>query len=212
MKYHSRPIAQLLLWQSLSSVQFSSVAQSCPTLLQPHGLQLARPPCSSPAPRVYSNSCPLNQWCYPTISSSFVPFSSCLQSFPATGSFQVSQFFVSSGLSIGVSASTSVLPMNTQDWSPLGWTGWISLQSIQHLNDSLEDIIIVNVWEIYHLTCWNAVLIIDNGHFLTYRLISIYALYIYLYQGWKKDLSEHFWHEKVISRSLFVVINSNHIS
>jgi len=164
--------------KTFSLAQFSRSVVS--DSLRPHGLQLARPPCPSPAPGVYSNSCPLNQWCYPTISSSFVPFSSCLQSFPATGSFQVSQFFVSGGLSIGVSASTSVLPMNTQDWSPLGWTGWISLLSIQHLNDSLEDIIIVNVWEIYHLTCWNAVLIIDNGLFLTYRLISIYALYIFI--------------------------------
>ena len=105
--------------------QFSSVAQSCPTL-GPHGLQHARPPCPKPTPGVYSNSCPLSLWCHPTISSSVVPFSSCLQSFPASGSFPMSQFFESGGQSIGVSASTSVLPMNTQDWSPLGWTGWIS--------------------------------------------------------------------------------------
>ena len=97
--------------------------------LQPYGLQHTRPPCPSPTPRVYSNSCPLSQWCHPTISSSVVPFSSCLQSFPASGSFQISQFFTSGGQSIGVSASTSVLPVNTQDWSRLGWTGWISLQS-----------------------------------------------------------------------------------
>ena len=104
-------------------VQFSSVvAQSCMT---PH----ARPPCPSPTRRVYSDTCPLSQWCHPTVSSSLIPFSSCLQSFPASGSFQMSQFFTSGGQSIRVSASTSVLPMNTQDWSPLGWTGWISLQS-----------------------------------------------------------------------------------
>ena len=96
--------------------------------LQPHGLEHARPPCPSPTPRIYSNSCPLSQWCHPTISSSVVPFSSCLQSFPASQSFPSSQFFTSGGQSIGVSASTSVLPMNIQDWSPLGWTGWI-LQS-----------------------------------------------------------------------------------
>ena len=96
--------------------------------LRPHGLQQARPPCLSPTPRVYSNSCPLSWWCHPTISSSVVPFS-CLQSFPASGSFPVSQFFTSGGQSIGVSASASVLPMNTQNWFPLGWTGWISLQS-----------------------------------------------------------------------------------
>ena len=97
--------------------------------LQFHGLQHARFPCPSPTPRVYSNSCPLSQWCHPTISSSVVPFSSCSQSFPASGSLQMSQFFTSDGQSIGVSASTSVLPMNIQDWFPLGLIGWISLQS-----------------------------------------------------------------------------------
>ena len=86
-------------------------------------------PCPSPTPRACSNSCPLSRWCHPTISSSIIPFSSCLQSFPASGSFQMSQFFASGGQSIGVSASMSVLPINTQDWSPLGWTVWISLQS-----------------------------------------------------------------------------------
>ena len=97
--------------------------------LKPHGLQHARPPCPSPTPWIYSNSCPLIQWCHPTISSSVIPFSSCLQSFPASGSFQMSQFFASGSESIGVSASASVLPMNIQDWFPLGWTGWSSLQS-----------------------------------------------------------------------------------
>ena len=91
--------------------------------------QHARPPCSSPTPRVHSNSCPSSQWCQPAISSSIVPFSSCLQSLPASESFPMSQLFALGGQSIGVSASASVLPMNTQDWSPLGWTGWISLQS-----------------------------------------------------------------------------------
>ena len=109
------------------SVQFSHSVLS--DSLQPHGVQDVRPLCPSPAPRVYSNSCPLSRWCHPTISSSFVPFSSCLQSFPASGSFQMSLFFPSDGQSIGVSASTSVLPMNIQDWFPLGWIGWISLQS-----------------------------------------------------------------------------------
>ena len=97
--------------------------------LQPHGLQHTRPPCPSPTPRAYSNSCPLSWWCHPTISSSVIPFSSCPQSFPASGSFQMSQLFTSGGQNIGVSASTSVLPVNTQDWFPLEWTGWISLQS-----------------------------------------------------------------------------------
>ena len=97
--------------------------------LQPHELQHARHPCPSPTRRVHPNSCPLSLWCHPIISSSVVPFSSCLQSFPASGSFQMSQFFALGGQSIGVSASTSVLPMNIQDWFPLRWTGWISLQS-----------------------------------------------------------------------------------
>ena len=108
---------------------FSSVAQSCPTLW-PHRLQHTRPPCPSPTLRVYSNSCPLSQWCHPTISSSVISFSSCLQYYPELGSFQISQFFPSSEQSIGVSASALVLPKNIQDWFPLGWTGWISLQSM----------------------------------------------------------------------------------
>ena len=108
-----------------SSVQFSCSVVS--NSLRPHELQHDRPPCPSPTPGVYSNSCTLSRWCHPTSSSSVIPFSSHLQSFPASGSFQMSHFFTSGGQSIGVSASTSVLPMNTQDWSPLGWTGWISL-------------------------------------------------------------------------------------
>ena len=123
---HSRAVS-LLKENLYNSVQFSCSVMS--DSLWPHGLQHTRPPCPSPTPGVYWNSYPLSQWCHPTISSSVVPFSSCLQSFPASGSFQMSQFFTSCGQSIGVSASASVLPMNTQDWSPLGWTGWISLQS-----------------------------------------------------------------------------------
>ena len=96
--------------------------------LQPLELQHTRPPCPSPTPGVHPNPCPLSQWCHPTISSSVIPFSSCPQSCPASGSFPMSQLFASGGQSVGVSASTSVLPMNTQDWS-LGWTGWVSLQS-----------------------------------------------------------------------------------
>ena len=108
------------------SVQFSHSVMS--ESLQPHGLQHARPPCPSPTPGVYSNPCPLSRWCHPTISSSVIPFS-CLQSFPTSGSLQMSQLFTSGGQSTGVSASTSVLPINIQDWFPLGWTGWISLLS-----------------------------------------------------------------------------------
>ena len=96
--------------------------------LWPHGLQHTRPPCPLPTPGVYPNSCSLSWWCHPTISSSVIPFS-CPQSFPASGSFQMSQVFTSGGQSIGVSAAASVLPVNIQDWFPLGWTGWISLQS-----------------------------------------------------------------------------------
>ena len=92
--------------------------------LQPHGLQHTRPPCPLPSPGVYSNSCPLSRWCHPTILSSVVPFPSCLQSFPASGIFQMSQLFISGGQSIGVSASASVLPKTIKDWFPLGWTGW----------------------------------------------------------------------------------------
>ena len=109
------------------SVQFSrSVVYDS---LGPHGLYNARLPCPSATPRVYSNSCPLSQWCHAVISSSVVPFSSCPQSFPASGSFPMSQFLASGGQNIGVSASLSVLPMNIQDWFPLAWIGWISLQS-----------------------------------------------------------------------------------
>ena len=107
--------------------QFSSL--SCVWLLWPRGLQHARPPCPSPTPRVHSNSCPLSRWCHPTVSSSVVPFSSCPQSFPASGYFAMNQFFLSGGQSIGVSALASALPMNIQDWFSLGWTGLISLQS-----------------------------------------------------------------------------------
>ena len=114
------------LLTSLLSVQFSPSVTS--NTLRPHGLQHVRPPCPSPAPRAHTNSCPLSQRCHPTISSSVVPFSFCFRSFSASGSFQMSQFFTSGGQSVGVSALASVLPMNTQDWFPLGWSGWISLQ------------------------------------------------------------------------------------
>ena len=110
-----------------SSVQFSRSVVS--NSLQPHGLQHTRPPCPSPTPETYSNSCPSHQWYHPTISSSVVPFSSHFQSFPVSGSFPTRQFFASGGQSIGVSAIASVLPMNIQGWFPLGWTGWISFQS-----------------------------------------------------------------------------------
>ena len=112
---------------TFSSVQFSASAVSDSLWL--HEPQHARPPCPSPTPRVHPNPCPSSQWCHSTITSSAVPFSSCPQSFPASGSFQMSQLFASGGQSIGVSALASVLPMSIQDWFALGWTGWISLQS-----------------------------------------------------------------------------------
>ena len=121
-----------LKWEQKSTLLHSSVQFSRSVVsdsLWPHRLQHTRPPHPSPTSRVYSNSCPLSRWCHPTILSSVVPSSPCLQSFPASGSFPMSQIFASGGQSIGVSASASVLPMNIQDWSPLGWTGWISLQS-----------------------------------------------------------------------------------
>ena len=120
---HRRELA--VEWWSFSLVQFSHSVMS--NSLWPHGLQHTRLPCPSPTPGVPSNSCPLSWWYHPTISSSVVSFSSRLQSFPASGSFQMRQFFASGSQSIGVSASSSVLPMNIQDWFPLGWTGWISL-------------------------------------------------------------------------------------
>ena len=126
----SEPVTVFLLLSS--QVQFSSVQFSRSVVsdsLWPHELQHARPPCPSLTPGAYQNSCPLSQWCHPIIASSVVLFSSCPQSLPASGSFQMSQLFASGGQSIVVSASTSVLPMNTQDWFPLGWTGWISLKS-----------------------------------------------------------------------------------
>ena len=116
-------------WDSFSTVQFSSVAQSCLTLCDPMNRSTPGLPVHHQLPEsTQIHPCPLSQWCHPTISSSLVPFSSCPQSFPASGSFQMSQLFESGGQSIGVSASASVLPMNIQDWFPLGWTGWI-LQS-----------------------------------------------------------------------------------
>ena len=120
--------------ECVSVSQFSCWVMS--DTLRPHGLQHTRLPCPLPTPGVYSNSCPSSWWCYPTISSSVVPFSSCLQSFPASGSFPISQFFASGGQNIGVSTSASVLPMNIQDCSPVGWTG-LDLLAVQGTLKSL---------------------------------------------------------------------------
>ena len=115
-----------MFFKTLPSVQFSHLVMS--DSVRPHGLQHSRLPCPSPTPRTYSNSCSLSQWCHPAISSSIVPFSSCTQSLPALESFPMSQLFPWGGQSTGVSALASFLPKNTQDWSPLEWTGCISLQ------------------------------------------------------------------------------------
>ena len=128
------PVASALTggFFSPEPLQFSSVQFSCSVVsdsLRPHESQHARPPCPSPTPGVNSDACPSSRWCHPAISSSVIPFSSCSQSLPASGSFPVSQLFAWGGQSTGVSTSASVLPMNTQDWSPLGWTGWISSKS-----------------------------------------------------------------------------------
>ena len=123
------PALTLAIYLSLLFSSVQSLSHVRNDSLRLHELQHARPPCPSQTPRVYSNSCPLSRWCHPAISSSVVPFSSCPQSLPASGSFPTSQLFAWGGQSIGVSASASVLSMNTQDWYPLGWTGWISLQS-----------------------------------------------------------------------------------
>ena len=145
---------------SIRSVQLIS----CVWLLWPHGLQEARPPCPSPTPRVYPNLCLLSWWCNPTISSSVIHVSCHLQSFPASGSFQMRQFFTSGGQSIGVSASASVLPMNIQDWFPLGWTSWISLLS-KGLSRVFSNTIvqkhqffgaqICSSWQLNHNIKWN---------------------------------------------------------
>ena len=115
------------IWPQFSSVQFSRSVVS--DFLWPHESQHARPPCPSPTPGFHSNSCSSSQWCHPAISSLVVPFSSCPQSFPASESFPMSQLFAWAGHNIGISALASVFPKNTQDWSPLEWTDWISLQS-----------------------------------------------------------------------------------
>ena len=125
MEFFSSAVSDLLV--QFSSVQFSRSVVS--NSLWPHESQHTRPPCPSSTPRVYWNPCPSSRWCHPTISSSVVPFSFCPQSLPASGSFPMGQLFTSGGQSIEVSASASVLPVNTQDWFPLGWTSWISLQS-----------------------------------------------------------------------------------
>ena len=136
------------------------------TSLWPHEPQHARPPCPSPTLGVYPNSCPLSRWSHPTISSFVIPFSSCPQSFPASGSFPVSQLFASGGQSIGVSASTSVLPMNTQDWSPLGWTGWISL-----LSKGLSRVF-SNTTVQKHQFCCAQLSLLSNSHIHTWLLVS----------------------------------------
>ena len=128
--FQSLSCQHVFWWWMASYVPRSFLLFSCSVVsssLRPHGLQHARLPCPSPSTEACSNSCPSSWWCHPNISSSFVPFYSCLQSFPASGSFLMGQLFASGSQSIGASAPASILPMNIQDWFPLGWTGWISL-------------------------------------------------------------------------------------
>ena len=164
------------------SVQFSCSVMS--DSLQPHGLQHARSPCPSPVPGVSSNSCPLSQWCHPTISSAVVPFSSCLQSFPASWSFPMSQFFASGGQSIGVSASASVLPMNIQDLSPLGWTGWIPLLSKGLSRVFSNTTVQKNQFFGTQPSLWS------NSHIHTW-LLEKPQLWLYMYMDlcWQSDVS-----------------------
>ena len=145
--------------------------------LRPHILQNTRPPCSSPTPGAYSNSCPLSQWCHPTISCSVIPFFSRLQSFPASGSFPLSQFFTSGGQSIWVSASASVLPLNIQDLFPLGWTGWISLQSKGPLRVFSNTTVQKHQFFSAQLSLWS------NSHIHTWLLEKLFLL-IWLLQSW----------------------------
>ena len=160
---------------SCSSVQFSHSVMS--DSLRPHGLQHARPPCPSPTPRAYSNSCPSCRWCHPTISSSVLPFSSHLQSSPASGAFPTSQFFTSGGQSIGASASASVLPTNIQDWSPLGWSGWISLHS-KELSGVFSNTTVqkhqffstqLSLWSKSHIHTW----LLDKPYLWLYRPLLV---------------------------------------
>ena len=157
------PSPQFLPCSICASYDISQSFQFSPSVvsdsLQPHESQHARPPCPSPTPRVYPNSCPLSQWCHPTISSSVIPFSSCHQSLPASGSFPVSQLFIWGGQSTGVSALASVFPMNTQDWSPLGWTGWISLQS-----KGLSRVFSNTTVQKHHFFWWSAFFTVQLSH------------------------------------------------
>ena len=152
------------IWE-IHSVQFSrSVMSNC---LWPHESQHARPPCPSQTPGVYSNSCPLSRWWHPAISSSVIPFSSCPQSLPASGSFPMSQLFAWGGQSVGVSASASILPMNTQDLSPLGWTGWIYLQCFPNITPMSNSVILEGrgQWQ-----CWGSLLVLPRWLLMTRTL------------------------------------------
>ena len=159
----------------LSSVQFSHSVMS--DSLRPHGLQHTRLPCPSPTPRACSNSCPLSQWCHPAISSSVVPFSSCLQSFPTSGSFPVSKFFASGVQNIGVSASASVLPMNIQDWFPLGLTGLISLLSKRLSRLFSNTIVQKHQFFGAQLSLWS------NSHiYILFQIIIFQIVYIFFFR------------------------------
>ena len=159
-------------WKRSDQITCSVVSDSLP----PHGLQHARPPCPSPTPGACSNSCPLSPRCHPTILSSVVPFSSCLQSFQASGSFPMSQFFPSGSQNIGTSASVSVLPMNIQDWFPLGWTDLISLQSMglsRVVSNTSSKASILQCWTFFMVQLWHACMTTGKTIALTrWRLLA----------------------------------------
>ena len=173
--------------------------------LQPHGLQHARLPCPSPTPRAYSNSCPSSQRCHPTISSSVIPFSSCLQSFPPSGSLLLSQFFASGGQNIGVSASESVLLMNIQNWFPLGWTGWISLLS-KGLSRVFSNTIVQkhqffgaqpSLWSNFHIHTWLLEKLAFTRQIFVCKVISLlFNMLSKLIMAFPWSIQSRLWHSQ----------------
>ena len=175
----------------LISVQFSRPVMS--NSLRSHESQQARPPCPSPTPRVYSNSCPSGRWCHPAISSSVMPFSSCPQTLPVSGSFPMSQLVASGGQSIGASASASVLPKNTQDWSPLVWTGWVSLQSkgLSRVFSNTSTLSCLNISCRYYRITWEC---FKRFNFTTEHVVNFWF-------RWRQLMSPFLWgNATVLSR------------
>ena len=200
--------------QFVLTVQVSRAA-FCPTFCDNcdnHGLEHVRPPCPSPTFKVYSNSCPSSQWCHPTISSSVVPFSSCLQSFPASGSFLMSQFFASDGQSTGVSASASVLPVNIQDWFPLGWTGWNSwpLLSFPNLLTYWVQHFHSIIFQDFKQLNWTSItkVMLSEAHLTLHSRISGFRWVIT--PSWLSGLCRSFWYSSLVySCHLFLIASAS---